>query len=90
MAKSFVQKMKLGLVNPEVDYELFSILPAMSKSAMFEIKQSNPDALDSLFGSGWDQLPLGQFMTWVAIKVTQGGILHATISAAARHTVAGL
>ena len=90
MEKSFVQKMKLGLVNPEVDYELFSILPAMSKSAMFEIKQSNPDALDSLFGSGWDQLPLGQFMTWVTIKVTQGGILHATISVAARHTVAGL
>ena len=84
LEKSFVQKVKLGRVNPEVDYELFNILLPTSVSAVFEMKRSNLDPLDSLLGLCWDQLPLGRFVTQVAIKVTQGGILHANI------TVAGL
>ena len=90
LEKSFVQKVKLGLVNLEVDYELFHIQPPTSKSAVFEMKRNNLDNLDSLLGSCWDQLPLGRFVTRVVIKVTQGGFLHATISAAARPTVVGL
>ena len=69
--KSFLPKIKLGLVNQEADYKLCGIFPHASKSAFFEIKHKNLDALDVLLGSGWDQLLLGPFVTRVTVKVSQ-------------------
>ena len=69
--KSFLPKIKLSLVNQEADYKLCGIFPHASKSAFFEIKHKNLDALDVLLGSGWDQLLLGRFVTRVTVKVSQ-------------------
>ena len=71
--KSFVQKIKLGLVNPQVDYKLFGTFLPASHSAIFEIKRKNLDAQDGLLGSSWNQLPLGCFVTRMAVKVFRGG-----------------